>query len=76
MASRQGVHVTHRIPVDGGESPNAFIGTLSVDLRVFWPPYTVDKDAVITAITAATEELIKKVREAEPPPAKTWLVQP
>lgn len=76
MASRQGAHVSRRVDVDGGESPNAFIGKLTVDMRAFWPPYTVDKDQVIAEITAAAQELISKVRDAEPPPAKGWLRAP
>lgn len=52
MARRKSLVVDVKKEVDGGESPNKYIGLVSVHLRVNWPPRT-DPDTVRDAITQA-----------------------
>ncbi len=40
MSSRKSVVVTMRVPVDGGESPNQYVGEVTVQVRVHYPPLT------------------------------------
>lgn len=76
MASRQSAHVSQRIPQDGGEPPNQFRDVITIDMRVFWPPYTTDKRQLVQMIADATAELLRQVIGSEPPPPKMWLGQP
>lgn len=40
MAHRPNVYVSKIIPCDGGEPPNRYIGSITVEIRVSAPPLT------------------------------------
>lgn len=46
-----------RIPCDGGQSPNNFFPQVTVELKAFWPPFTVTTDAVLEVLEQAVAEL-------------------
>lgn len=56
MASRKTINVVERTPADPGASPNEFIGQITVDMRVAFPPHTPTQD-LDAAIVAASNKL-------------------
>lgn len=56
MTQRSCVHVTTYRDVYGGVTPNAFIPSVTVDLRVFFPPFPVNVPAAIDALNEAHNE--------------------
>lgn len=65
MSSRPNVYVCRRVPVDGGESPNAFYPQVTVELRTFYPSRQVERalEEFEVAVVEARQKLEEKVRE-------------
>lgn len=60
MSRRECVHVANYAKADGGVPPNRFIPSVTVDLRVFYPPTT---GSLLLAQTALTETYLDALEE-------------
>lgn len=76
MSRRASVHVTRQIDTDGGESPNAFVPLITIDIRVHFPPHTPPmKVANLFLNTAA--ETVNQIRDyVDEQPRNVWLAAP
>lgn len=45
MSSRKIVHVVQREVCDPGKSPNAYVGQITIDIRIVYPPHIDRMDA-------------------------------
>lgn len=61
MSARQSVYRCIRIPVNGGESPNAFVPQITVEVKAFWPPGLGHESKVGDALTRAYTEALYEV---------------
>lgn len=62
MSARPGVLASVVKPADGGVSPNNYVGTITAEVRAFWPPRSSPED-VEEAIQEAADEAIRMHRE-------------
>ena len=65
MSSRPSVVVTNRVPSYGGESPNAFVASITVQMRAHWPPLA-RREEVELAAREAYERLLAELEERIP----------
>lgn len=49
MGHRPHIYVRRRVAADPGESPNAYLPQITVEIRAFWPALERDKVAAILA---------------------------
>lgn len=63
MARREAAHVVRRFPAPAGESPNKYVGEITVDMRIFWTPLTTDEQ-VEKAVTEAYNALWGEINRA------------
>lgn len=61
MGSRPHVYVKRFIPAEPGESPNAYLPLITVEIRAFWP--AVAKHQVAAILTDAYNEAMAKLEE-------------
>lgn len=80
MSRRASFLVSRKTPCNGGESPNAFKPFITAELRMSWPPHTVDefelRSALINAYLQAYRELNDRIAEGQRQPQNEWLIQP
>lgn len=69
MSGRPGFVVDHRVPADGGESPNAYVAQVSVQVRCNWPPLATQAQ-VVTALADACLEAIAEFQSHERRPSR------
>lgn len=62
MGHRPHVYVIRREWAPGGESPNAHVPEITVEVRVFWPA-AAPREQVVTAFLAATGDAAVKLTE-------------
>ena len=53
MSARKGIVASHRVACDGGVSPNQYIGHITAEVRLFFPPNPVELDEVRRALDEA-----------------------
>lgn len=61
MSARRTAYKIIRIPVDGGESPNAYIPQITVEIRAAWPPNLGHETTVGNALTEAYTEALNEI---------------
>lgn len=61
MSRRPGFVVDHRVPADGGVSPNAYVAQVSVQVRCNWPPGATELQ-VIEALGAAMGKAMAELK--------------
>jgi len=61
VSARPGYTVTKRVAVDGGESPNAYVGQITVEIRVHYPPRQIEH--VQRVLDAAVDDAIVELEE-------------
>lgn len=76
MSTRQSVYQVRRVKCDGGESPNNYVGQITVEVKAFWPPHTVDRATVIDILTEAYFAALVELNEAPIQQRKVWLMMP
>jgi hypothetical protein len=65
MGSRASVFVTRIERVHGGDSPNQYVGRVSVDLRAFYPPHLGHEALTAAMIRDAADEAIRQLEGSE-----------
>lgn len=64
------VHAQRFVDADGGVEPNKFIPTVTVDLRVYYPPVEDNWEAALYALSAAyldaRKQLMSRFAGGEP----------
>ncbi|QFG04536.1 hypothetical protein SEA_JEEVES_61 [Mycobacterium phage Jeeves] len=60
MSSRECVHIANYAPADGGREPNRYIPSVTVDLRLFYPP---TEGSLVAAQQALTETYLDALDE-------------
>lgn len=60
MAQRPGFTISHVKSVDGGESPNAYVPRITVEIRVHYPPLQIHR--VEEVLYAAFHETVTELR--------------
>lgn len=66
MSSRKSVYVAHRvIAVEAGVSPNQFVGQVTVEMKVFFPPYIANEPQVQRLVEDSYAELQEKLDRIE-----------
>lgn len=77
MSRRMSAHVIKRIPCDGGDSPLNFFPQITVEMKAFWPPFTVPPEEVDEIIDQAVAEFKAQMwitaAAAENYPRNIWL---
>lgn len=65
MSARPGFTITKRVSVDGGESPNAYVPQVTVEIRVHYPARQVHRaaDVLGDAIAEARRELMQRQQQ-------------
>lgn len=63
MGQRPGFLVSRVVPCDGGESPNAFVARVTVEIRVHYPARQTDlaTEVLSDAIHEATAMMIERL---------------
>lgn len=61
MGHRPHIYVRRIVPADPGESPNAHVPRITVEIRAFWP--AVEKHRVAAILTEAYDEAMAKLKE-------------
>lgn len=61
MSARKGIVASQRTACDGGVSPNQYIGHITAEVRLFFPPNTVTKEQIRLALFEAYSEAANKV---------------
>lgn len=65
MSARKSLTVSHRTPCDGGESPNEYRAFITTEIRCHYPPSTVSRQEVLSALRTAYEEAVGATMERE-----------
>lgn len=62
MAQRPGFTISKLVPVDGGVSPNEYVGKITVEIRVHYPPRQIERveQVLLDAVAEAALELVKR----------------
>lgn len=63
MSARPGFTVSKVVPCDGGVSPNAYVGQVTVEIRVHYPPKQVllAGDTMADAVEEAVTEMVRRI---------------
>lgn len=56
MSARKGIYRIVDVPCDGGESPNAYVPKITAEVRLHFPPNSVDRREVYSALYRAYED--------------------
>ena len=62
MSSRPAIHITVREPADSGTSPNRYIGQITAQIRLHFPP-TASEREVLSALERAYQQTVKVYAE-------------
>ena len=65
MAKRRNVYVIRDVPVFGGHSPNLYVPKITVEIRLFWPPYLDHEPLVIETLHEVWEDAHWQVKQIE-----------
>lgn len=63
MSARASAYVIKDVPCDGGESPNAFVPRITVEVRVHYPPNTVSHQQVQEALDEAYDDASQTLKK-------------
>jgi hypothetical protein len=65
VSARANIIASEKTPCDGGESPNAYQPWITTEIRCHFPPSTVSRQEVLSALRTAYEQAVGQAMERE-----------